>query len=395
MFRAWPVAVLLIAGCAGPAETVDSAPAGPGLPAALHAVGEEPGEWMHQPVWHVGHGTQLSWQGACEAACHVDVVPTGVGADAWLDVRVTWDGATQPGFALHVEDSDGQPVEADVRRGFDMARAVVWEPAEGSHRLVVTGAGQVAGEARLRSVDVPAIEGADRLPNLVTLTPIELSVGQCRLEESVEEDAVRCLRLGNSVGNVGDGPLEVHLDHVNAGMSAAGGGRFMQRIYQVGGYRDVPASGAEFHLAHGHFHYAGLAHFELYAVKDGLRGELAAAGHKRGFCFLDWGEMATPEAPPEREQHAQQNCLVPGGSGWSMGISRGWYDYYWKELADQYIDIEGVADGVYELVSIADGAGTLAETDDGDNEASVVLRLQGDAVTVLEERALYDNPERE
>ncbi len=332
--------------------------------------------------------------GTCQMATFVVEAPQELARGLWVDARVYWDGTQSAGFQVWLEQAGAAVGEA--RRGYDAARTLVWEPT-GEYRIVVQGDGDFTGNVRLRHADVPALPGGDLLPNIVTLTPIELYIGGCLPEEQAEEGASRCLRLGNAVGNVGDGPLEVHLDYVQGALAAAAMGQFTQRIYQEGGFRDRPASGAALHLSHGHFHYAGLAHFALFEhdAQSGLRGAEVAVGVKRGFCFLDWGDMKNDEAPSAGHQRAEQDCLIPDlVDGWSMGVSRGMYDYYWPQLADQYIDIPGVPDGIYELVSVADGADSLAEADETDNAASLLVEIKGDDVAVLEVRSFYDNPEQ-
>lgn len=402
------VAALLLAGCAAPAEETQQVDHEHGAVGARAADAErrpitldeaQEHDLLYGPKLTVGIEDEVVFAGelsaddlaACDGACLAVRFGFDVPAayeDGWVDIRIHWNGTTHPGFDLDVAG-------AEVRRGFDMSRAVIWGGDEAE--VSVDGIGAFAGTARYRHVDLPAVPGGDLLPDLVTLTPVDVYIDGCLPEERLEDGARRCLRLGNSVGNVGDGPLEVHLDHEDGALSVAGAGEFVQRIYTADGHRDKAASGAELHLVHGHFHYAGLAHFALYAYNTttGLRGEEVAEGAKRGFCFLDWGDMESPEAPSEGGQRAEQACLVPSPlDGWSMGISRGHYDYYGPGLADQYIDIPDVPDGTYELVSIADGADTLAESDETDNVASLLIRIRGDQVTVLEERALYDNPEQ-
>lgn len=402
----WIVLVIVMAGLAGcaasPSEPVQDTPVLEMRAESVPVEGPRTRAVEAPPArapaaLEVGLRSEIVFGGACDGTCQVlsfgaEDVPAPA-ASAWVDARVYWDGTASAGFRISLVQ-EGEPVSID-RRGYDLARAVAWEP-RGVYHVVVEGAGEFTGNIRLRHTEVPAVPGGDLLPNLVTLTPIELYLGQCYPEEQAEEGASRCLRLGNAVGNVGDGPLEVHLDYVQGAMAAAGLGRFTQRVYTVDGFREHGASGAEIHPSHGHFHYEGLAHFALYKhdVETGLRGDQVGVGVKRGFCFLDWGDMEHPEAPSGGQQRAEQECLIPDpAGGWSMGITRGMYDYYWPELADQYIDIPGVPDGVYELVSIADGANTLEETDETDNDAALLIHIEGGQVSVLEVRALYDNPE--
>lgn len=313
------------------------------------------------------------------------------GAEGWLEVRLAWDGTKSAGLRGLLAGPNG--TEDEAVRGFDALRVVAWEPEAGAYRLSLDGAGRVEGWIGLREKGARQAPGEDLLPNLQTLVPTDLAVRPCQQTEETEQGATRCLRLSNGIANTGDGPLEVRLSLPDGALSLGGLGRFEQRLYgESGSFRQVEVGPAQYHLAHSHFHYAGLAHFVVYAHDEetGLRGAEVNVGRKAGFCLLDWAPMHEPEFDPDYEgAHAEQDCLVPTTEAWSMGISPGWYDLYWSDLADQYVDIAGLADGTYELVSVADAPGTLLETDDTDNAASAVFRLTGDEVEVLEERGFY------
>lgn len=54
-------------------------------------------------------------------------------------------------------------------------------------------------------------------------------------------------------------------------------------------------------------------------------------------------------------------------------------------MADQYIEISGVTDGVYLIETRANPNGTVHETNRDDNTARATVRLQGDTVTLLGE----------
>jgi hypothetical protein len=339
-------------------------------------------------------GQALRVEGQCVGCAFSFDLQTVVPLDGWVEVRLGWDGTVDSGVVPSMRTPGGEWVEG--RRGFDAARVLVKDPPLGRYTVQLNGSATFVGSITTGSFDARILDGPDRLPNLVTLVPeVERAVGSCRLEEQVEQGASRCLRLGNAVGNVGDGPLEVHLTFPEAALALGGLGQFVQRIYQEGGgARDVAAGAASLHRVHGHWHYAGLAAFALFEVDSdtGLRASQVATGNKAGFCFLDIGQMEGPDVRPSDER-AETDCFLPGGAGWSMGVSVGWYDYYWSELADQYIDLAGVPDGTYELVSIADGEDSLLEIDEEDNAASVIIELRGDVVQVLERRGFWDNPE--
>ena len=58
----------------------------------------------------------------------------------------------------------------------------------------------------------------------------------------------------------------------------------------------------------------------------------------------------------------------------------GWSDVYRNFLPGQYLIITGVANGDYCLVSTADPVRRLSESNEGNNSASVRLRLSGSSV---------------
>ncbi len=311
----------------------------------------------------------------------------------WTEILVSWDGTRSTGFDAHVT-GPGQS-NWTLQRGFDAARIVLADAQPGDYRLLVEGTGDVF--IRIQALN-PA-SGEAMLPNIVTMIPAQIAFGNCHSVERDEQGAKRCLRLGNGVGNAGRGPLEVAMSHADGAFTIASEvvdvatGRFVQHIYNAdGSYEQRPVGPADFHLSHRHFHYDGFARFELFPVTDGLRGEVAAAGQKSGFCFLDWGRMQEPEVEGGSGQSADQACSLPNEKGWSMGVSAGWFDFYWADLADQYIEASGVADGLYELVSTADPDDHLLELDEADNAASVLIRILDGEVEVLEERGFYRLP---
>ena len=55
---------------------------------------------------------------------------------------------------------------------------------------------------------------------------------------------------------------------------------------------------------------------------------------------------------------------------------------WWRN--GNFLDIAGVADGVYEFEAAANPLSEIHEDDQAPNAASVVLRLQGDNVEVLQ-----------
>lgn len=357
--------------------------------------------------WPVDEGG-IIWGGTCAAQCPVRLqLDEALPEDAWLEVRVLWDGTQTAGFDLHVADTAEDPdimgavTDADVtaadavaaKRGFDAVRVQIWQADAGTHVVEVEGAGELWGVAKVVHRNGPRASGDLLLPDLVTLAPADVGMGMCDPWERTEQGAQRCLRFGNGIGNTGDGPLEVRLSYGDAATHVAADGKFLQRLYQRGGgYDDVPVAAPVLHPTHAHWHYEGLARFQLFAVdpETGLRGEQVTAGHKSGFCLLDIGRMEEADAPENEGHYAEQDCIIPDpAEGWTMGVSHGYFDYYGAGLTDQYVEVSGVGDGLYELVSHVDTEGLLSEVDGSNNAASVLLTITGDEVEVLEERAWY------
>ena len=324
----------------------------------------------------------VTWD-ECPAACdhggfrlRVDV-PDGF--DGWLDVRVRWDGTEVADLGLRVEAPDGRV--ATGGRGFDDRLARLHGVRSGIHLVDVDGEGSYAIDARLGSLDIPA--QGPLLPNLVEQVIEGPAVGPCDEVERTEQGAVTCMRFGNGVGNPGHGPVQIRLSMQEGAMALLPmDGRFVQEVRQADGSVEGHEVGpAAFHPSHGHWHYDGFALFELFHVDPatGLRGDLAASHHKSGFCFLDWDRMPENVTEPAEQERAETDCLVPGlglvfspeapggPPAWTNGISRGWYDFYEQQLTDQYVDIDGLPAGTYELVATADPLGTLVELDETDN----------------------------
>ncbi len=327
-------------------------------------------------------GAPVYFSGTCGGQCALPVDWPPLQAQQWYELVVRWDGTQVPGVDI---------VGGEVQRGFDSARVVTAQT-----NLTIQGAGAVWGRATILGPDVLSLAGDERLPNIVTYAPVQIAFGGCDEHERIEQGATRCLRLGNAIGNTGDGPLQAVLPWDDGLLSPTGIGGFDQRILlRSGGHSDHQVGNADFHVSHAHFHYDGFARFSLYEWDEGtgLRGELAAQHKKSGFCFLDWGRMEDPDRAPQEHDYADDECLIPGSQGWTMGVTAGWFDFYWAGLTDQYIDVADVPDGTYELVSTADWNDSLREVDEDDNQASAIISLQGDRVEVLQVRSFYHLPD--
>ncbi|MBI2077729.1 MAG: hypothetical protein HYT80_05060 [Euryarchaeota archaeon] len=275
------------------------------------------------------------------------------------------------------------------------------DPKPGTYTVEVIA---VQGKARYEAIvqleaRPKAAPPREIAPNLVGLAPDELTLESygdvvpssvargCYSYEIIEQGARRCLRVSTALGNAGEGQLQVHMVPLEGAKAGAGMGRYTQRIFSTdGSFRDVPVGLGAFHPTHRHFHYNGLAQFTVYQydLDAEKRGEQVAQSRKNGFCFVDMGLVALGLPGTTYSGNHESACFTPRqNGGWITGISPNWYDLYWNDLDDQYVDIQGVPDGTYELVFMANAEKTIVETTMDDNEASAVFSLKNNQVKVL------------
>ncbi|MDQ1518143.1 MAG: hypothetical protein QOE80_3973 [Actinomycetota bacterium] len=285
------------------------------------------------------------------------------------------------------------------------------DTANGRYRVVVVprvvnGPMDYRGFAEVER-DPAAQPARPLLPNLVTL-PVRhphLRTGayfadhkqdgtpSCYPEEVAEQGARRCLRFDQVIANIGDGPFE--LRYRMEGLATDQ--QLRQRIFASDGtFSEVTVDSYVFHPVHAHFHYKNFGQAFLYRPRPDGTLEKVREGRKNGFCMIDVENTrfgADPIGVPYKGE-APRTYYFPrcntatehDGHGTYMvnGISVGWADVYNWFLADQYIEISGVPDGVYVLETVANPARTVHETTFDDNSARVTIRLRGDSVELVQ-----------
>jgi hypothetical protein len=185
----------------------------------------------------------------------------------------------------------------------------------------------------------------------------------------------------------------------------------MQQVIRStdGSARTRDAGACVFHPQHTHFHYLGLASYALYRAPASdaktaadLRAKPVVTGTKIGYCLIDVDLFANASNPKTLwpRTYSFPTCNVPPGVPASpsapfaeMGISRGWGDVYTWDLPAQFLDITGVPDGTYDLVSTANPACKLAEAASGMEQAVTRIVLHGsDPVKTLGDFGPYPMP---
>jgi hypothetical protein len=99
-------------------------------------------------------------------------------------------------------------------------------------------------------------------------------------------------------------------------------------------------------------------------------------GRKVSFCIVDIEIDAWGKKGDAARTYSFPTCVTPSASGVLVqGMSAGWADVYDSFLPDQYIEVSGLADGLYLLETIVDPDNAIREADGSNNCGAVVVRL--------------------
>jgi len=205
------------------------------------------------------------------------------------------------------------------------------------------------------------------LPDLMTLPPSSLYITRDNSTDT------RLLRLTNSVWNAGYGPLELW------GRVGPDGNTHsvVQRIYLSDGNHEERAVGEfVFHTGHNHWHLEGFSLYELWSIaENGTLDQVEATSGKVSYCLRDIHRVPHPDQAPRM---GYGTCTYG-----RQGLSVGWADVYDHYLPGQSIDISGLPDGMYALMSTADPYNLIQESNESNNASVVYLEIEGPRVSIL------------
>jgi len=213
------------------------------------------------------------------------------------------------------------------------------------------------------------------------------------------------IRLSNATPNIGWGPMEIHGSNncwcdtvaVPCSTSVCPNGnpptqQLRQTIYRKQGgvitAVDTLTPGTmSYHPSHGHVHINGWSKFTLVkedtTISDPLQWPVIADGAKVSFCLINLGNCTSnngwcldtngnvltmadiPNAP----------FGVVSGCGQDQGIYTGMLDIYDQNLPDMYIDLTGVCNGNYYIISYTDPDNNFIEQNDNNNWVAVPITL--------------------
>lgn len=209
-------------------------------------------------------------------------------------------------------------------------------------------------------------------------TPLEPNLQPLRassLRLSTPGDGRTYLRFSTTTTNGGAGPLEII---GGATDQATGKQQVYQRVYNSDGtYAQYFAGSFEWHETHGHMHFNDFAIYTLDAVNAPGASQRTSA--KTTFCIIDTTRMKGFKNGSRKPAYTTCGAAV-------QGMSVGWGDTYGYSLPGQAVDVTGLPDGDYTLTIEVDPKERITETNDADNISTVLLRLGGGNVTVLDGR---------
>ena len=359
--------------------------------------------------------------------CDTFTVTVALGAGYWASpgggvefaIRWAYDGVVD--LDLLVFDAAGKVVGRSVGLDSNAESVVLRHLKDGVYRVSVVPTNTLSPGATaktipyegLAQVEPPPAGGPvhDLLPNLQVFPPDGFHIASalnlipfpenpvlpCYPEETIQNKAhpTRCLRFNQTIANTGEGRLELRFDMRGIPTPTKADDLMIQRVYRSDGtYYERFADRYKFHAVHAHIHYQNFGQSLLYNYVWGT-GRVGAAireGNKVGFCVTDvrlldsyWGATGNGA----RLSQTFPGCNIPkefgpDGAIWMVqGIDVGWADVYGWNLADQYINITGIPDGLYELEQLANPTHSVVEQDYTDDSASTVICLKGNGVTAV------------
>lgn len=213
------------------------------------------------------------------------------------------------------------------------------------------------------------------------------------------------IRLSNATPNIGWGPMEIHgsnscwCDTVPVSCSTVtcpNGNpptqQLTQRIYRKNGgvitAVDTLTPGTmSYHPSHGHVHINGWSKFTLVkedtTIASPLNWPVVAAGAKVSFCLINLGDctnnngwcLDTNGNVLTMQDIPNAPFGVVSGCGTDQGIYTGMLDIYDQNLPDMYIDLTGVCNGNYYIISYTDPDNNFIEQNDNNNWVAVPITL--------------------
>jgi glucose/arabinose dehydrogenase len=215
-----------------------------------------------------------------------------------------------------------------------------------------------------------------RLPDLDQETPTRLEV-----RERISEGR-RSYLLGfrSAIRNVGDGPLVIEGNRIEARASASmSADQLLEAETEAGSAERVAGVGELRFVAspdHDHWHLLGFDRYELHRAGS---AKVLVRDQKTGFCLGDRYKVTSRIVAGAASAPAYTDECGPASPdlmNLEEGISVGYGDDYAAYLEYQHLPLDGVPDGRYVLVHRVNSDRRLRELSYANNAASVLLDLR-------------------
>ena len=199
--------------------------------------------------------------------------------------------------------------------------------------------------------------GQGLLPDLRTIVPLHLQL--------VNKQQREIIRFSNGIANTGEGTLRLR---PRFPLGSGGTQDAIQEILDASGniVHENLVSQFEFHPEHNHWHIAAVA---LFSVRMGspTGAVFGTSSSKVTFCLIDWYKI---DGNSRTRDRVYFDC-----NGAYQGISPGWVDQYHQSIEGQDLDVTGIPEGEYYLVSTSNPDGNLIESSQSNNTAWVKFRI--------------------
>lgn len=224
--------------------------------------------------------------------------------------------------------------------------------------------------------------------------------------------------LPNAVINIGSGPVEMKPTGqcfcdtvpVSCTTTTCPNGmppkeRVKQRIYHktTGGgamtYTDFPAGNQSYHPAHGHVHAEEFCEFTLRVATsnpDPTTWPVIGSSVKQSYCMINMGDCNSQDSLCMSHGVKVTNAMIPnlnlgvvtgcGSNG--QGIFVGRYDLYGSGFG-QTIQVPGICNGNYYIVTTIDPYNHFAEEDETNNTVAVPVTLTQQSGAPLNASYIY------
>lgn len=212
-----------------------------------------------------------------------------------------------------------------------------------------------------------------RCPDLIMKRPFGLAI------DPLVKPGRIVLRGGNSIDNVGRGPVELH--GVRSGRVFMKARQRIYRRHRVNGRRRLGVStGARLLFKHvtGQIHYwkyHRAASIQLWRLnRRGVRTRLVRRGPKVSYCLRDL-EHSRPQRPFSPAHRVYPACDTSFSTRRvTIGTSVGWSDVYPPTYPEQWVDVTGLR-GCFAYRHVADPGNGILESNERNNAATTVVRL--------------------